>query len=194
MAFMYHKVMEIEEKESTLGNKMKEDHKSDADYLNRSLEHYGEMVTIFRNSMAIRKFTKGSNEALGTEDGETEIDDVDANMVSTTPKDNGASSSTSKPNNARTTVNEDEGLIAAFKSIGEKLAKAIVKADTVDKDVPDDLRDNLNSLPGFEETHISFYYAHLIANPHIARAFNKLPFNHKLNWVAMYISEKFSRC
>ncbi|OEL16040.1 hypothetical protein BAE44_0022939, partial [Dichanthelium oligosanthes] len=52
----------------------------------------------------------------------------------------------------------------------------------------------LTSLPGFEETHISVYYTYLVANPHIAHAFYKLPFNYKLNWFAMYISDKFPGC
>ena len=58
-------------------------------------------------------------------------------------------------------------------------------------ELPDDLFDILNQLPGFNSAHISFYYAHLVANPHVGRAFYKLPFEHKLNWVTMFIAEKF---
>ncbi|KAF2933494.1 hypothetical protein DAI22_04g086800 [Oryza sativa Japonica Group] len=46
-------------------------------------------------------------------------------------------------------------------------------------------------LPGFEEIHISVYYAHLVTNPHIARAFDRLPFENKIHWVAMFINVKF---
>jgi len=87
----------------------------------------------------------------------------------------------------------EEELIAAFKSVADKLSNAIEKVATWDTDVPDDLFDNLLNLPGFEQTHISLYFNYLVAHPHIARAFNKLPFDHKLIWARNFASEKFSR-
>uniref|UniRef100_A0A804LQF7 Uncharacterized protein n=1 Tax=Zea mays TaxID=4577 RepID=A0A804LQF7_MAIZE len=42
---------------------------------------------------------------------------------------------------------EDEGLIAAFKSVGDTLSSAIEKVATGDTDVPDDLFDSLINLP-----------------------------------------------
>jgi len=147
--------------------------------------------------MATGKYVKDSNSALDTEDAETMNDAGDENGVNdgpASPDDNGVSSSVTKPKakRAKTVENEDdEGLIGAFKSVGYTLAKAIEKADATDNDVPEDLWDNLNSLLGFEAIHISCYYAHLVANPHIARAFNKLPLEHKLNCVVIFVNEKF---
>ncbi|OEL18028.1 hypothetical protein BAE44_0020953 [Dichanthelium oligosanthes] len=137
------------------------DHKNDADFLNKPLEHFGEMATIFGNSMATEKYAKGSSDPL-----------------------------------AKTIDNEEEGLIGVLKYVGDKLSVAIEKIaaptpPAAENDVPEDLFETLTSLPGFEETHISTYYAYLVANPHIARAFYKLPFNYKLNWFAMYVSDKF---
>uniref|UniRef100_A0A804N3X5 Uncharacterized protein n=2 Tax=Zea mays TaxID=4577 RepID=A0A804N3X5_MAIZE len=86
---------------------------------------------------------------------------------------------------------EVEGLIAAFKSVGDTLSNAIEKVATGDTDMPDDLFDSLINLPGFEQTHISLYFNYLVAQPHIARAFNKLPFDHKLIWARNFVSEKF---
>ena len=43
---------------------------------------------------------------------------------------------------------EEEGLIAAFKSVGDTLSSAIEKVATGDTDVPDDLFDSLINLPG----------------------------------------------
>ncbi|OEL24853.1 hypothetical protein BAE44_0014128 [Dichanthelium oligosanthes] len=115
-----------------------------------------------------------------------------------TPDDNGASSSASRPKKAKT-VDNKEGLIGVLKYVGDKLSNTIEKIagstpPPAENDVPEDLFETLTSLPGFEKTHISAYYAYLVANPHIARAFYKLPFNYKLNWFAMYISDKFPRC
>ncbi|OEL15387.1 hypothetical protein BAE44_0023594, partial [Dichanthelium oligosanthes] len=177
------------------------DHKNDADFLNKPLEHFGEMATIFGNSMATGKYAKGSSEPLGMEQGgdTEEGEDVRANDGLSTADDNGAPSSASRPKKAKTVDNEEEGFIGVLKYVGEKLSVAIEKIaaptpPAVENDVPEDLFETLTSLPGFEERHISAYYAYLVANPHIARAFYKLPFNYKLNWFAMYVSDKFPGC
>jgi hypothetical protein len=68
--------------------------------LNKPIEHYGEMVTIFGNILATEKFAKGSSEPLGTQvtKNEDECDEVNASPVATirTPEDNGVT--TSMPN------------------------------------------------------------------------------------------------
>nr|AAP54145.2 transposon protein, putative, CACTA, En/Spm sub-class [Oryza sativa Japonica Group] len=108
-----------------------------------------------------------------------------------TTDDRAEASSASKPKKAKTQENEDDGLIGAFTSVGDKLASAILKVAEPDNKLLEGLFDTLKTLPGFEEVHRSFYYAHLVANPHIARAFNGLPFENKMHWFAMFISEKF---
>uniref|UniRef100_J3LGS7 DDE Tnp4 domain-containing protein n=1 Tax=Oryza brachyantha TaxID=4533 RepID=J3LGS7_ORYBR len=145
------------------------DHKSDADYFNKPLVHHGEMLIIFGSTMATGKFTKDSSSVLGTEDVETENEE---------------------PKKAKTTEGEDDGLISAFSSVGDKLVAAIVKACEPDNKLPEGF-DTLKNLPGLDEIHRSLYYAHLVANPHIARAFDGLPLENKLHWVGMFISEKF---
>nr|TKV95009.1 hypothetical protein SEVIR_9G334000v2 [Setaria viridis] len=127
------------------------DHKADPEYLNKPLENYDEMETIFRNSMATDKFAKDSSVALGTEDGDTE-------------------------EGAR----NDDGLIGAFNKAGDKLAIAITQVAKSQNELPEDLFDK-----------ISMYYAHLVANPLIAKAFYGLPFDRKLHWMAMFVSERF---
>ena len=49
----------------------------------------------------------------------------------------------------------------------------------------------LVGVPGFEATHISVYFQHLVANPGIGKAFYKLPFDHKLIWAALFVAERF---
>ncbi|OEL18347.1 hypothetical protein BAE44_0020634 [Dichanthelium oligosanthes] len=177
------------------------DHKNDADFLNKPLEHFGEMATIFGNSMATGKYAKGSSDPLGMEQGgdTEEGEDVRANDGLSTADDNRASSSASRPKKAKTVDNEEDSLICVLKYVGDKLSVAIEKIaaptpPAAENDVPADLFETLTSVPGFEDTHISAYYAYLVANPHIARAFYKLPFNYKLNWFAMYVSDKFHGC
>ena len=165
------------------------DHKADADYFNKPLAHYGEMLTIFGSTMATGKYAKDSSSVLGTE--EVQDDNDEENDGPTTTNDRAEASSPSKPNKAKTQENEDDGLIGAFTSVGDKLAFTILKVIEPDNKLPEGLFDTLKTLPGFEEVHRSFYYAHLVANPHIARAFDGLPFENKMHWFAIFISEKF---
>lgn len=153
------------------------------------------MQTIFGNSMATRNFAKDSSATLGTEEAGTESDDVHAHGVSdasTIPDNEGATSSASKTNKRPRMANiEEEGLIGAFKSVGKEIATAIKEAGKAENELPSDLFDQLKSLPGFHRTHISYYFSYLVFNPHIGKAFYQLPFEHKLDWIAMFISERF---
>ncbi|KAF2906452.1 uncharacterized protein [Oryza sativa Japonica Group] len=167
-----------------------EDHKADADYFNKPLAHYGEMLTIFGSTMATGKYAKDSSSVLGTEDVQEENDEEENDGPATTD-DRPEASSASKPKKARTQEIEDDGLIGAFTSVGDKLASAILKVAEPDNKLPDGLFETLKSLPGFEEIHVSVYYAHLVANPHIVRAFDGLPFENKIHWVHLFINEKF---
>ncbi|XP_025880493.1 uncharacterized protein [Oryza sativa Japonica Group] len=165
------------------------DHKADADYFNKPLAHYGEMLIIFGSTMATGKYAKDSSSVLGTE--EVQDDNDEENDGPATTDDRAEASSANKPKKVKTQENEDDGLIGAFTSVGDKLASAILKVAEPDNKLPESLFDTLKTLPGFEEVHRSFYYAHLVANPHIARAFDGLPFENKMHWFAMFISEKF---
>ena len=59
-------------------------------------------------------------------------------------------------------------------------------------DLPLDLFLMLQSMSGFNSANVSYYFHYLVANPHIVRAFYALPWENKLDWVSMYIAEKFS--
>ncbi|KAJ1262110.1 hypothetical protein BS78_02G227500 [Paspalum vaginatum] len=170
-------------------------HKADAEYLNKPLEHFAEMQIIFGNSMATGNFAKDSSAPLGAEDVETDTEEDAAQGPAdgiNTPNNDAASSSASRPKKkAKIAENEDDGLIKAFKSVGTDLAEAIKTAGKPDTDLPSDLFDQLKSLPGFEKTHVSFYFSYLVANPHIGRAFYALPFEHKIDWFALFITERF---
>lgn len=173
-----------------------EAHKADAEYLNKPLEHFAHMQIIFGNSMATGNFAKDSSAPLGTEEGETEVEECNVHGLSdgtNTPDNHVGTSSMSRPKKkARIAENEDEGLISAFKSVGSDIANAIKSAGQADTTLPTDIFDQLKSLPGFEKTHLSFFFGYLVANPHIGRAFYSLPFEQKLDWVAQYVAEKFS--
>jgi hypothetical protein len=177
-----------------------QDHKSDAEFLNKPIENFEEMHTIFGSTMATGLFAKDSGVALGT--NEESIDDWDSEVQrmeiesdrGATQGDNAATSSATNkatiPNKRdkgkkRARTDQDE-LVAAIKWGSTKLAKAIKEAGKSDNDVPADLYDNVMGMPGFNSTYLSFYHSYLVQHPHIARAFNSLTFEHKLNWVAKH--------
>jgi hypothetical protein len=82
--------------------------------------------------------------------------------------------------------NEEEGeLIGTFKGVGEILVDAIIKSATAASDMPPDLYATLQSLPGFDESHVDDYF---VKNTSKARAFIQLPFDKKLSRFANFIS------
>ena len=163
------------------------------------------MLVIFGNSLATGKYAKGSGDPLATESIPIDDDEEEeigigsaaatgsASRVHALNEENGASSSAPKPKKAKTAAAiEEEGLIGAFKSVGDKLAGAIVEAGKEaaksNKELPDNLYESVHSIPGFEDTHLAHYHAHLVDNPPTTRVFVTLAFAHKVTWVARYMS------
>ncbi|WVZ50450.1 hypothetical protein U9M48_001702 [Paspalum notatum var. saurae] len=170
-----------------------QDHKADDEFLNKPLTYYGDLATIFVNSVATGQYARGSNEPLGTAGDDIEEIQGEDTGAAVTADDGGATSSATRPNKRAEIVQGNaDGLVAAFDCASERLSGAIKEAATADKDMPEGLFDTVNTLPGFEHEHKSFYFEHLVNNPHIARAFNRLPFDHKLTWVAKFVSNNFS--
>jgi hypothetical protein len=179
-----------------------QDNKFDAEFFNKPLEHYAAMSTIFENSMAIEKYAKGSSEPIGVDDAEHVAVEEGGNSVYTTSTgttnivatdfEQGVPSSTTRPNKRAKTYDLDgDPLVAAFTSSSERLATTIEKLAKGDMDLPPDLYTILKSLPGFNSTHISFYYSHLVANPQIGRDFYNLSFDVKIDWVVDFITNRF---
>ncbi|WVZ76907.1 hypothetical protein U9M48_024826 [Paspalum notatum var. saurae] len=187
------------------------DHKPDAEYLNKPLEHYGLMQTIFGNSMAKGKYAKDSSSNLGTEPVDVENEEVqeqkevefsDASAIPSThgpiPSEQGATSaSRPKSKRARRAESEEEAMLAVFKDVGDNIAKAIEKVAAPPpppptNDLPDDLFDMVQSIPGFQPAHYDLYFGYLVENPHIGRAFYKLPFASKLTWLSAFVSQRFA--
>ncbi|KAK3122774.1 hypothetical protein QOZ80_8AG0618110 [Eleusine coracana subsp. coracana] len=167
------------------------------------------MHTIFESTMATVKFAKDSSAPLGTEDGDADVCEAEETRKSggdviVDEGNNGATSSASKTskigkinNNKKTNKRsrtDFDSLVAALNGGSNKIAKTIKEVGKSDMDVPLDLFDNLMTLNGsFNKAHLSFYDVYLVSQPHIGRAFNSLPFDHKLNWVIKYIAENYPR-
>jgi hypothetical protein len=146
------------------------------------------MSTIFENSMTTEKYTKGPHEPLGIDDAENEVVVEGGNGISTTPdaatntsthfaaeNEYDGSSSVTRSNKRAKTIDKMDQInvdpLVVFTSSSERLARAIEKLASGNMDLPLDLYTILQSLPGFNSAHISFYYAHLVANPYVDKSF-----------------------
>uniref|UniRef100_A0ACD5U6L1 Uncharacterized protein n=1 Tax=Avena sativa TaxID=4498 RepID=A0ACD5U6L1_AVESA len=170
-------------------------HQGDAQYLNQPILHYSEMAAIFGNSLATGQYAKGSNEALGEDVTEIEDDVEETEQPATTPSPTTAATpspngpSAPKAKRAKTSAQESEDrMIATFTAVGKELADAIVKAGKTNDELPEGLWNGMKDIPGFDQASLSHYYAHLVENVRIARAFHSLDFDNKLIWVARYVS------
>jgi hypothetical protein len=100
------------------------------------------MESIFGNSMATGNFAKDSSAALGAKNvGEShEEDDVTTHAQTEGTSTQGATSSATRPSKkAKLAEMEDEGLVAAFRSVGENLVAAIKLVAKPDNELPSDL-------------------------------------------------------
>jgi len=168
------------------------DYKSDAEFFNNPIEHYGEMGTIGA-TVATWKYAKGSNEPLATGIGENEQgeDGGDGKIVAAAA--DGATSSVTRPNKRTKTVErerKDDGIIHVMKEVKERISCTIEKAGMLEE-LPEDLYDAICSLSGFDDTHLSFYHEHLVDRPSKTRAFCSRSLSHKLNRAAKFITEHF---
>jgi hypothetical protein len=157
--------------------------------------------------MATDKFAKDSSVPLGTQEESTDDWDNEVQRMEVqsdrgaTQDDNVATSSATKATNPKKrdkgkkrAMTDQDPLVAAIKWGSTKLAKTIKEAGKPDNDVSSDLYDNLMAMSdSFNLTHLSFYQSYLVQHPHIARAFNFLPFKHKFNWVAKHIADNYPR-
>jgi hypothetical protein len=171
----------------------------DAEYFNKPIEHYAAMALIYRNSMATEKYEKSSGEPLGEASPRIECAEQESHDVSTTSSDGNAISNTindeqpapssaTRPNKRAKTNNfEVDSLVGAFTSSSNRLATTMKKLAQGNMDLPGMMK----TLSGFNNAHISFYYSYLVANSHIERAFYKLSFDAKMDWMVEFITAKF---
>ncbi|KAJ1278691.1 hypothetical protein BS78_04G097600 [Paspalum vaginatum] len=166
-------------------------HKSDAEYLNKPLEHYGLMQTIFGNRLE-------SVDVENVDVENEEVQEVEFSDASAFPSDHGATSaSRPKSKRARRAESEEESMLVVFKQVGDNIAKAIEKVAAPPpppptNDLLDDLFEMVQSILGFQATLYDLYFGYLVENPHIGRAFYKLPFTSKLTWLSAFVSQRFS--
>ncbi|PUZ38071.1 hypothetical protein GQ55_9G167600 [Panicum hallii var. hallii] len=148
--------------------------KGDDEYINKPLPYYGNLATIFGNSVATGQFAKSSNEPLGVDaDCTAENDDNGAATAMTNGQAqsdindaNGAScSAATRPyKKAKVVEAANESLAAVLERSTQTLANAIKEAAVANRALPEGLFSIVDNLPGFEIQDKSRYYGYLVAN------------------------------
>jgi hypothetical protein len=120
-----------------------------------------------------------------------------SSSAATNPNEVGASSSIRPSKRAKNDDNAHDGLVQAIDCGNETLSaladviREMAVAKMVKGNLPDGLFKEVDNLLDFEIHHKSKYYAYLVANPHIARAFMDLPLLYKVLWVTSFVDKNF---
>jgi hypothetical protein len=139
-----------------------------------------------------------SHEPLMEVGDNTQKDGVGASSsAAINPNEVRASSSARPSKRAKKDDNANDGLAQAIDCDNETLTaladviREVAIAKTAKANLPDGLFEEVDNLLGFEIHHNSKYYAYLVVNPHIVRAFMDLPLLYKVSWVTSFIDENF---
>ncbi|KAI5014274.1 hypothetical protein ZWY2020_055664 [Hordeum vulgare] len=161
-------------------------HKADAPFLNTPIEHYHAMETIFG-----RTTTTGINARSGNDLLSINVGDEDNGEVNTSPNVGESKHPKGPPKNKANVVKVLEDPLVTTLNYGFKLvADAFVKYGD-DDGIPDELWDEVYKLEAFDEEQLAHYYAHLVDNPKIAKAFMTLSQTNKSVWVSRYVKKNF---
>jgi hypothetical protein len=138
---------------------------------------------MFGTTTATGKHARSGNDPLSTD-----LDEEDNSEVNV-----GESSSSKAPAKKKAKVMqlEDDALVTTLKDGFKLVAEALVKSGGDDDSIPDNLWDVVSIVPGYGEGELAHYYAHLVDNPKIARAFLSLSLSNKLVWVSRYVTKNF---
>jgi hypothetical protein len=146
------------------------------------------METIFGSITTTGKYAKSENDTLS-------IDlDEDESEVNVSPNVAEYTSKGPPKKKAKVVKNEDDPLVTTLKDGFKMVADALFKSGGDDDAIQDGLWDALPAINGFDEGHISHYYAHLVDNPKTAKAFMTLKLENKLVWVSRYVEKNFQVC
>ncbi|KAG8079490.1 hypothetical protein GUJ93_ZPchr0007g6091 [Zizania palustris] len=159
--------------------------KGDDEFINKPLPYYGILATIFGNSVATGQFVRTSQEQFY-------VDMCDnSHKDGMTPNESGTSSDNKPSKRAKKDDSVVDDLVGAIDRGTETLASLaeVIKEVAAAKTTPEGLFEEVDNLPGFELEHKSKYFAYLVANPDIARAFMKLPLLYKITWISTFLNQ-----
>jgi hypothetical protein len=182
-------------------------HPKDAEFLNKPIENYKEMMTIFGTGLATGKFAMGSNEALGSPyDGATSsvktepydedktvkgMDDV-AKLFGESKDTREATCGSAGPGNKRkrSVLSEEDNLVLSNMTDAVKDVAAAIRETKVEVIHPD-LYGAVMYMPGFTEEALICAFSHLVDNKAQGDAFVKMTDSHRVLWLRTWLTKNY---
>ncbi|KAK3127416.1 hypothetical protein QOZ80_7AG0572990 [Eleusine coracana subsp. coracana] len=184
-------------------------HPKDAEYLNRPIENYKEMMTIFGTGLATGKYAIGSNEALGTTFSDASsvrksetfdeadkaaraIDEMAKAMgESMTSREGREVTSAGADRKRRRAALTDDDTIALNNMIDAVKNVAAAIRETKVEVLNPDLYDAVMYQPGFTEEALISAFSHLVDNEAQGDAFAKMTKNHCVLWLRTWLAKHY---
>ncbi|KAL6842420.1 hypothetical protein ACP4OV_027847 [Aristida adscensionis] len=181
-------------------------HPKDDEYLNRPIENYKEMLTIFGNGLATGKYAMGSNEPLGTpisecansfiksepiDDAAKVIEDA-AKYLGQAAKDGKECLSGSGPSNKRkrTVLTEEDTIVLSNMTEAVKDVAAAIRETKVEVMNPD-LYGAVMYTAGFTEEALICAFSYLVENKAQGDAFVKMSDAHRVLWLRTWLAKHY---
>ncbi|CAN6321965.1 unnamed protein product [Urochloa humidicola] len=182
-------------------------HPKDAEFLNKPIDNYKEMMTIFGTGLATDKYAMGSNEALGSpSDSVTSslkaepydeektfkaMDDV-AKLWGEASKDakEGTSGSGHGNKNKRVVLTEEDTMVLSNMTDAVKDVAAAIHETKVEVIHPE-LYGAVMYMPGFTEEALICAFSHLVDNKAQGDAFVKMTDSHRVLWLKTWLAKHY---
>jgi hypothetical protein len=169
-----------------------QDHPKDAEFLNKPIQHYREMMIIFGNGQATDKFAMGSNEKLGTPSdyAESSLKPEPTEILKSGKTDTmEASKSDAVVGNKRKRSMLSEDDVVLFTGMSEAI-KDVVDAIRSTKvlDCHPDLYGEIMFIPGFTGEALMCAYGYLLDNKALGTSFVQWSDAHKVLWPRTHLA------
>jgi hypothetical protein len=157
-----------------------QDHPKDAEFLNKPIQHYKEMMIIFGNGQATGKYAMGSNEKLGTPSdcAESELKPDPTEILK------GGKTDTVEASKSE----EDVVLFTGMSEAVKNVADAIRSTKVVD--CHPDLYGAIMFIPGFTEEALMCAYGHLLDKA-LSTSFVQWSDAHKVLWLRSHLAKHY---
>ena len=172
--------------------------------MNKHIENYKEMITIFGNGLATGKYAMGSNEALGSpsnfadssvktephddEKAAKSMDDA-AKVFGEACKDVTSGSGPSNKRKRYILTEEDHVVMAGMTEAVRDVASAIreTKVEVLNLD----LYGAVMYMPGFAEEALICAFSHLVDNKAQGDAFVNMTDSHRVLWLRTWLAKHY---
>ena len=167
-------------------------HPKNADFLNKPIQHYKQMMIIFGNGQATGKYAMGSNEPLGSPS-----DFAESSLKTDAPKD--LKSGKTEPvegtkseggvgsKRKRSLLSEEDMILFTGMADAVNNVADAIRSTKVEDSHPD-LYGAVMFVPGFSEEALMVAYGHLLDNKALGSAFVHMSDSHRVLWLRTFLA------